>query len=127
MVKIIIILISIIGILLSVYAYYVEIKSKEKNYHAGCDISNKISCTKIFNSRYGKLVGVSNSLLGIIFYFVVIVLFYIRFELIFYMTLLSVLGSLYLAYLQFFRIKSFCLVCSSVYILNILLLIFSVV
>lgn len=120
------IIIPIIGLILSIYAYYVEFKIKNKKYKAGCDINAKISCSKAFSSSYGKLIGVSNSLIGIFFYILIIILFYIKLELIFYFALFSVIGSIYLAYLQFFKIKSFCLVCSSIYFINILLFISSI-
>ena len=121
-----IIIISIIGILLSTYAYYIEKKSsKNKNYKAICDISEKASCSKTLSSKYGKLMGISNSIFGILFYLIIILLFYLNKELIFYLAILSILGSIYLAYLQYFKLKNFCLVCNLIYVVNILLLIFS--
>lgn len=122
-----IVIISIIGVLLSVYAYYVERKNKDKDYRAICDVSDKISCSKALTSSYGKLIGVSNSLIGILFYIFIIVLNYTYFNLIIYFALGSVIGSAYLGYLQFFKLKSFCFVCSSIYIVNILLLVFSII
>ena len=42
---------SIVGILLSVYAYIVELmKKNDKNYIAYCDINALISCSKVFTS-----------------------------------------------------------------------------
>ena len=120
-----VLIISLIGFFLSVYAYSVEKRSKSRGYKAACDINSKISCTKNFNSKYGRLFGISNSLIGMIFYCFVIVLMYIKPEAILYLASLSVFGSLYLAYLQFFKVRSFCIVCISVYLVNILLLIFS--
>ena len=44
---------------------------------------------------------------------------------IFYLAIISVIGSIYLAYTQITKIKSFCLVCSGIYLVNLLLLVFS--
>ena len=41
-----------LGLLLSVYAYYVEIsKEKDSSFKAFCDISASVSCSKVFTSR----------------------------------------------------------------------------
>jgi vitamin-K-epoxide reductase (warfarin-sensitive) len=43
------------GIVLSSYAYYVEgSKSADENYVALCDINENVTCSKVFNSKYGK-------------------------------------------------------------------------
>ncbi|XP_072014419.1 vitamin K epoxide reductase complex subunit 1-like protein 1 isoform X1 [Amphiura filiformis] len=46
-------ILCILGILLSLYAYYVE-TTKEVNpgYQAFCDIGQSISCSKVFTSKY---------------------------------------------------------------------------
>ena len=65
-------IISIIGFLLSTYAFFVERKIKKSNsYKPLCDISKKISCTKAFGSKSGSLTGISNSFAGIFFYLIV--------------------------------------------------------
>lgn len=120
-------IISIIGFLLSAYSLYVEIKSsKSKSYKAVCDINEKVSCTKVFSSQYGKILGLSNSFYGILLYILIFILnIYEYANLIFYLAILSVLGSVYLAYVMYFKIKSYCLVCNAIYAVNILLLVFS--
>lgn len=120
-------IISIIGLLLSIYALYVERKNKrEKLYKPICDISDKISCTKAFSSPYGKFIGLPNSLMGIIFYLIVIALaFYNQTQHLLYLSIVAMLGSLYLAYTSYIKMKNFCLVCSAIYLVNLLLLIFS--
>lgn len=41
------------GMVLSIYALYVEILAEEvKGYKALCDISPSISCTRVFTSRF---------------------------------------------------------------------------
>uniref|UniRef100_A0AAZ3Q723 vitamin-K-epoxide reductase (warfarin-sensitive) n=1 Tax=Oncorhynchus tshawytscha TaxID=74940 RepID=A0AAZ3Q723_ONCTS len=45
-------LVCVLGILLSLYAYHVETeKARDSNYRAMCDVSNSISCSKVFTSR----------------------------------------------------------------------------
>lgn len=41
-----------VGLLLSAYAYYVEVSAESNHeYNAFCDISEHISCTKVFTSE----------------------------------------------------------------------------
>lgn len=119
-------ILAVIGFWLSFYAYYVEKKSRNKNYKPICNISKNISCTKAFLSKYGKLLGKSNSVFGMFFYPTIYLLsFFNLISYIFYLSMFSVLGSLYLAYLSYIKLKTFCLVCTSIYLINILLLFFS--
>lgn len=120
-------MLAAIGLLLSLYGFYVERKAKsKKKYTAICDINDQISCSKAFTSKYSSHFGISNTIFGSIFYGVVFVLaLYNLTSWVFYLAVLAVLGTFYLAYLLYVKVKSFCLVCSSIYIINILLLIFS--
>ena len=120
-------LITIIGFFLSAYAAYVEKRvAKDKGYRAACDISSRISCTKAFASGYGKVFGISNGLSGIIFYaFVFILLMLNLAPYIFYLSVLAVIGSIYLAYVLHFKVKAVCLVCYSIYAVNIFMLLVS--
>jgi len=69
------------GLLLSIYAFYVEQqKEEDPMYVAACDISAKISCSRIFASEYGhffskigiipkdSVLDVPNALYACIFY-----------------------------------------------------------
>lgn len=43
---------SAVGFLLSLYTSYVEVRAEQdRSYRAMCDISERISCTKVFTSR----------------------------------------------------------------------------
>lgn len=56
---------STIGIFLSLYGMYVEIMAAyDDDYEAMCDINEKISCTKVFTSEYGRGFGILGSLVG---------------------------------------------------------------
>jgi uncharacterized membrane protein len=78
----------LVGVLLSAYALLVEVKAEhDSKYEALCDISEHVSCTKVFMSEYGRGFGVigwmlgedsplnvPNSVFGIIFYTIIGVL-----------------------------------------------------
>lgn len=116
-----------LGFLMSLYGYRVEQELKSyAHFKPACDISDSVSCSKAFNSKYNKLFGVSNTLTGMIFYAVIMMLAACDYAyLIFVASLASVGMSIIFAYLLYFKIKSICIVCTSVYVINILLLILS--
>ena len=93
----------IVGLLLSIYALYVE-RHRKNRYKPICDVSDKVSCTKAFESKYGKTLGISNSIHGIIFFVLVFILtIYEKIDYIFYLSFLAVLFSVYLIYLLQFN------------------------
>ncbi len=122
-----IILLTLAGIVVSIYAYTVETNiAQSAEYKPACDISDKISCTKVMGSRYRKMLGISNALIGVAFYAVLFVLAcFSAASFIFYLSIGAIVASIALAYITYFKIKSFCLVCTSVYVINLLLLIVS--
>jgi vitamin-K-epoxide reductase (warfarin-sensitive) len=49
-------LVCICGLIVSLYAVYIHIKSDEdKDYAATCDISEIVSCTAVVKSDYGNI------------------------------------------------------------------------
>ncbi len=117
-------LLNIVGIMISSYAYYVRYKVlKSSSYIPICDISEKISCSKAFGSKFSKTLGIPNPLLGITYYFSIFMLSLFKFFLqyIFYLTILPFLFSIYLAYISYFRQRNFCIVCTFTYLLNFVL------
>ena len=136
-------LLYLTGLGLSGYAYYVELaKEADENYVALCDIDETISCSRVFNSKYGKGFGLvtlitgdekhplnqPNALFGIIFYSLFGLLYLCggssRFlaSLQFYAFLLANGMSCYLGYILYFILKDLCVVCISTYAVNFLLL-----
>ncbi|XP_037049050.1 vitamin K epoxide reductase complex subunit 1 [Bradysia coprophila] len=135
----------VIGILLSAYSLYVKYRlARDSDYEALCDLSDRIKCTKVFHSRYGNGFGIIGEMLGgdesifnqpngingIIFYTLIILL---DFSLNLHLTKLQValsfisnLISIYLAYLLYFVFENLCIVCATLYVVNMLLLILSV-
>ncbi|XP_055371212.1 vitamin K epoxide reductase complex subunit 1-like protein 1 [Condylostylus longicornis] len=132
---------SLIGFSLSFYAAYVESKVEENHdYKAMCDISSKISCTKVFSSSYAKgfgvlgkvfgensLLNLPNGYLGIAFYGFFMVSGFLNnvtvIRIQYLLSILSVLLSFYLAYLLYFVLENLCILCVSTYIVNFINLI----
>lgn len=75
---------SLIGMGLSAYTIYVKIQSEmDPKYQAMCDINQKVSCTKVFNSEFGRGFGLipkdsplnlPNGIFGLIHYFIIALL-----------------------------------------------------
>ncbi|XP_065173512.1 vitamin K epoxide reductase complex subunit 1-like protein 1 [Atheta coriaria] len=126
------------GLALSIYAYTVELQaSVNENYEAMCDISEHMSCSKVFTSQYGKGFGfigkllgeksplnVPNSLVGIMAYSLLATLaqsnsLFIT-KMSYVLVLVSNLFSLYFAYILYFVLYDFCVVCVSTYVVNFL-------
>jgi vitamin-K-epoxide reductase (warfarin-sensitive) len=120
-------IISLLGLLLSIYALYVERKIEiKKNYKPICDISEDMSCSKAFTSSYSRAAGFSNSTGGIIFYILMLSLIFLGYpEYVFYLSVGALLGSAYLAYVLYFRLKNTCIVCTAIYIINVTIFILS--
>uniref|UniRef100_A0AAY5KCL8 vitamin-K-epoxide reductase (warfarin-sensitive) n=1 Tax=Esox lucius TaxID=8010 RepID=A0AAY5KCL8_ESOLU len=134
-------LVCVLGILLSVYAFHVETeKSRDSNYRALCDISNSISCSKFSPAvcqchRFGLLGSIfgndsamnqPNSVYGILFYVFQLLLGItvsaMAALILMTTSILSVMGSLYLGYILYFVLKDFCILCVTTYALNFILL-----
>ncbi|KAF5891659.1 vitamin k epoxide reductase complex subunit 1-like protein 1, partial [Clarias magur] len=78
----------VLGLILSVYALHVKFsRESDPDYRAMCDLAESVSCSKVFTSRWGRgfgfvqlfaqedsLLNQPNSLLGIIFYTLQLVL-----------------------------------------------------
>ena len=122
---VLIILCAIIGIFLSVYAFYLEKKIKEDpNYQAHCDINDRISCSRPIKSGYTSLFFIPNYAVGILFYLFIIVLAVLKMHGILLLTALAgFAATCFFAYILFFKIRSLCIICISTYIVNILILI----
>ena len=57
------------GLALSLYAYYVEVMMEASaatgsDYEALCDVSEKVSCTKVFNTSFAKGFGIVDKVVG---------------------------------------------------------------
>lgn len=115
-----------LGFIVTAYGLYVERKIKQQNYKPMCDLSDRISCTKPLTSAYAHLFYISNNIVGMLFYLVIFTLNAMNaYGSIFILSVGSLVVALFLAYHLFFRLKLFCLLCISVYIINLLLVVVS--
>ncbi len=102
-----IIFLSIIGLLISIYLFYSDIKQKEPVclINSGCDF--------VLRSEYSRIFGVPLSLIGIFYFSTILILVSFQ-KLALFLKTISFLGflfALYLIYLQAFVIKNFCQYC----------------
>ncbi|XP_037669564.1 vitamin K epoxide reductase complex subunit 1 isoform X1 [Choloepus didactylus] len=125
------------GFVLSLYALHVKAaRARDQNYRALCDVGTAISCSRVFSSRWGRGFGLvehmlgpdsvlnqSNSIFGCIFYTLQLLLGCLRGRwasvLLVLSSLVSLAGSLYLAWILFFVLYDFCIVCITTYIINV--------
>ncbi len=119
----IIIILATIGFFISLYTYWVEQKIKRDSaYKPVCDLSDRISCSKPMLSPYANIFFFSNALISTTYYTAVIFLAYFNMtQLLFILALGACIISAGLAYLLYFKIKSLCLLCTSLYIINLLI------
>ncbi|XP_021368552.1 vitamin K epoxide reductase complex subunit 1-like protein 1 [Mizuhopecten yessoensis] len=133
-------ILSFVGILLSLYAYYVETSAeKDKSFKAMCDFSESVSCSKVFTSRYGRGFGLlqyivghdsplnqPNSVFGMMFYLMQIVCASSVLPMLTTVQIITGVmanfGSVYLAYILYFILEDFCVVCVSTYVVNAFIL-----
>lgn len=127
--EIYLIILSLIGFLVSAYILY----SKKFDKPLFCPIGG--NCDDVVKSKYGKTFGVENTIPGMAYYILIFVyalglmsnrnLF--KEVVIYYsavgMSLVSVLFSLYLAYIQKFVLKKWCYYCIISTIASILIFI----
>lgn len=109
-----------IGLVLSMYAVQVEHRATtRRHYKAVCDLNARVSCSKAFTSRYGHHFGISNAHLGILFYIAALVLLLVgKIQIVAWLALFAAIGSIYLAYMLYVKLKDFCLVCTAIYLVN---------
>lgn len=116
-----------LGFCVALYTYFVEKKFKENaQYKPVCDINDWVSCSRPLQSTYANIFYFSNAIAGMFFYGALVVLAALSaVKVIFIASLVAVIASVALAYLLFFKIRALCMLCTSLYIINILLLVLS--
>jgi len=119
----IVVIIALIGLAISTYGIMVERNIQQSAlYKPACDISSKISCSRPFLSTYNKMLGISNIWVSALYYCAIIVLTILNLQTItLLLTCAGVAVSAVFAYILYFKIQSLCLICTSLYIVNIAL------
>ena len=119
----ILLILATIGLLISIYGITVERKlQQDAQYKAACDISDTISCTRPFLSPYGKMLGISNIWASAGYYVMIIAAILLNQpQLVMLITASGLLVTIVFAYILYFKVKSLCLICTSLYVVNIAL------
>lgn len=122
----VIIILAIIGFCISLYTYVLEKKVKENPaFKPVCDLSDRVSCTKPMKSPYANLFFFSNATVGMGYYVLIGLLAYFNMpQLLLIAAIGGVIVSCILAYILYVKIQSLCLLCTSLYIINALILFF---
>lgn len=119
-----IIILSSIGFCISLYSYITEKKIKQDpTFKPVCDISDRISCTRVMKSSYANIFFFSNALVSMLFYLLVAIFALCdAHSLLLGATTIGCLVSCILAYLLYVKIQAVCLLCTSLYVINFILL-----
>ena len=114
-------LVASLGILSSLYAWYIHFRHlRNPEYESICDINEEVNCTKVVTGKYGTIFSIPNSIWGFLYYSLILMLSYHNLLLpIFWLSILSVLGSIYLGYILYFKLRQMCILCTLVYVLNV--------
>ena len=107
---------AVIGFLLSLYG--LKATYTEKPW---CDLSPLISCTKAFRHKKGRHFGIPNTVWGMVYYLLIVVAVLFMPTLVFPLAVAGIIASIYLAYELYAFVRSLCLVCTSTYIINIII------
>jgi protein-disulfide isomerase/uncharacterized membrane protein len=124
-------ILSILGIIDSYYTLLIHSRlEKSSIYRSFCTISEFINCDVVIASKYGKFLGIHNSVYGIFLYSILFI--YAMYHLVFakekqqrfysYVFAISIFTSLYSIYLftvSILIIKALCLMCTGIYIINL--------
>ncbi|GAB1608152.1 vitamin K epoxide reductase complex subunit 1-like protein 1 [Argonauta hians] len=142
--NIILYILSIFGIILSVYAFHVGIsKRRDRTYIPWCDISRTMSCSRIFTSSYSKgfglvdrvfprdsIVNQPSAVFAMAFYMMQIYMTFNKTDSAIAMQMLTALLanfiSVYFCYVLYY-LHSLCLISVSLFIINALILITTIV
>ncbi|CAF0934600.1 unnamed protein product [Adineta steineri] len=133
-----VIILCLVGISLSLYAFYVETRStNDHSYRAACDIGERMSCSRVLTSRWGRGFGLFNadsplnlpdSLFGFFYYCLSLILnrsytskTVARLRV--FLSIITNLGTVYLGYILYFVLHDICVVCCGMYTVNFLLFI----
>lgn len=117
------IVLAFLGLIDSAYLYWHHLRKKP----LACPIDNH-DCNAVVESKWGKLFGFKNEVLGIFYYVFVIVLAFLLFygteKLIYFLTIIS-LGALafsfYLFYVQAKILRNYCFYCLISALINLLI------
>ena len=121
-------ILACVGLAAAATSTYVHVRMlADPGYASFCDINASVSCTQVYQSRYGSVLGVPVALGGVVWFSAVLLLMYAggrapRASLpnvSGYLLLWSTIGlavAMYMAYASFFVLGTVCLLCVVVYV-----------
>jgi uncharacterized membrane protein/protein-disulfide isomerase len=121
-------LLAVAGLLAAASSSYIHLQLvSDPAYTSFCDISETVSCTDLYQSRYGSVAGVPIALGGVVWFGVVLLLLFAdvrgpansRENIASYLLVWSTVGlsvAMYMAYASFFVLRTFCILCGVVYV-----------
>ena len=127
-VRLLLALLALAGLASALASLYVHLQVlTQPGYVSFCDVSAAVSCTQVYQSRYGSIAGVPVALLGVLWYLGVLLVLAgsrwgwpsLRENSPGYIFLLSTAGLgfvLYMAYASLVLLKTVCLMCVVTYI-----------
>ena len=110
---------------------------QDPNFSPSCKLNQTIDCVSVALSNYSTVLCIPNSVYGMIVYFIIIILLPLRLKTkirIFahlenYLAIIAIISfgfSVYLAIISTFILKTLCIWCTALYILNIAFLILAI-
>ena len=124
----VIMLLAVAGLVAAASSSYIHLqRASDPGYTSFCDISETVSCTELYQSRYGSVAGVPVALGGVFWFGVVLLLVLAdargpaasRENITSYLLVWSTVGLsvvMYMAYASFFVLGTFCILCGVVYV-----------
>ncbi|HEX7456081.1 MAG TPA: vitamin K epoxide reductase family protein [Candidatus Nanoarchaeia archaeon] len=113
--RIIAALVSVAGFGIMLYLTYIHYESAQGYF---CDISGDISCSQVAQSAYSEILGIPVAILGLGYFAFIFLLVLLNkkkeiFQFILLLTIFVLVPSLYLSFVEFFKIKAFCVLCEA--------------
>ncbi len=119
---------AVVGLLAAAGSSYMHYQLvNDPTYTSFCDVSETVSCTQLYQSRYGSIAGIPVALGGVLWFGVVLLLLLAqtkgpnttRDNVPAYFLVWSTVGlsvAMYMAYASFFVLGTFCILCGIVYV-----------
>lgn len=112
--RVVIAIASLLGLAIMSYLTYIHYA----NASSFCDISKEVSCDVVTTSLYSEVFGIPVSVLGMGYFLLAFVISLRKmspdkFRLLFMLTAFVLIPSLYLSYMEYFVVKSFCILCET--------------
>ena len=121
-------MLALVGLAAAASSSYMHFQLvRDPGYTSFCDINETVSCTQLYQSRYGSVAGVPVALGGVFWFGVVLLLALAgargptasREHVAAYFVVWSTVGlsvAMYMAYASFYVLQTFCLLCGMVYV-----------